>query len=129
MTLGYVLAGLVNVVGMGLFSRGLTNGYLGELFPEVLGRFGIVCIMLWGLAYLSVARKPQAVPMLSLVFALEKLIYVGTWIVWMSRHAEELPKIWGRDPMTATFFVIYGPNDFLFGAFFAWCWWRFRRGT
>ena len=76
--------------------------------------------MLWGLAYLAVARNYAAVPTLVLVFAIEKAIYVTTWIAWMSSWGSDLGSIWTRDPLTAIFFVIYGPNDLMFGIFFAW---------
>ena len=116
---GFVLAGVANIGGVLLFSLGFSNARLGELSPLVLSPFGLLCIMLWGLAYLSVAGGYRHVPWLVAVFALEKFAYVYTWVDWMRQHAEQLPALFGESPLTAVFFVIYGPNDLLFGLFFA----------
>ncbi len=125
---GFIAAAFVNTVGVLIFSRGLTNAYLGELYPEVFGSFGLICIMLWGLAYLSVAWRHAAVPTLVLVFALEKAVYSATWFIWLSKHSSDWSAIWQRDPLTATFYAIYGPNDLLFALFFAWRWYARCRG-
>ena len=58
------------------------------------------------------------------MFAVEKAVYVATWVVWLSRHGGTLPAVWDRDPLTATFYAIYGAGDFAFGVFFAWSAWR-----
>src|SRR5262249_1208001 len=72
-TLGFRAAAFVNVAGILLFSLGLTNTALIARNPVVFSRFGLVCIMLWGLAYLAVARAYAQVPLLVAVFAVEKL--------------------------------------------------------
>ena len=46
---GFLLAGAVNIGGILLFSKGLTNAYLKELDPQVFSTFGLVGILLWGL--------------------------------------------------------------------------------
>ncbi len=61
------------------------------------------------------------------VFVVEKLVYFVTWIVWISQHGSELSAIFDRSPLTGTFFAIYGPNDLLFGLFFAWVFLETRR--
>jgi hypothetical protein len=119
-TWGFVAAGFMNIVGMLLFSKGLTNDYLIELSPNVFNRFGLLCVTLWGLAYLGTARGFRAAPALVLVFAVEKAVYTLTWFVWLADHGSSFGTIWERDPLTAIFYVIYGPNDLLFGIFFAW---------
>ena len=123
---GFIAAGLMNVLGVLVFSRGLTSDALGDQFPEVFGRFGLVCIMLWGLAYLAVTFRAASVPTLLLVFAIEKMAYAATWVWWWSQHSAQWSGLWTKDWLTALFYAIYGPNDFAFGLFFAWCWWRFR---
>jgi hypothetical protein len=120
LTWGFVAAGFMNIVGVLLFSRGFTNDYLIELSPNEFSRFGLLVIVIWGLAYLGVARSYPAVPALVLVFALEKAIYTATWFIWLAKHAGAFGMIWERDPLTAVFYAIYGPNDLLFGLFFAW---------
>lgn len=125
--LGFRLAGLTNIVGVLTFSLAFTNARLGELSPVVFSRFGLVSIMLWGAAYLAVATRWRAVPALIAVFAIEKLVYVVTWIEWMSQHGGELSPLFAESPLTATFYLIYGPNDALFCVFFAavaWKAWR-----
>ena len=87
---GFRLAGAANIVGVLLFSLAFTNERLIELSPAVLSRFGLISIMLWGLAYFSVASSYSAVPFLIGVFALEKLIYVVSWLVWIREHGQEL---------------------------------------
>jgi hypothetical protein len=117
---GFVAAGLMNLVGVLVFSKALTNDYLVELSPIVASRFGLVLIMLWGIAYLVVARNHAAVPALVLVFAVEKAIYVTTWIIWMADYGSDFGAIWARDPLTAIFYAVYGPNDLFFGILFTW---------
>ena len=107
------------MLGVLLFSRGFTNEALIARSPVVFSRFGLVCIVLWGLAYLAVARRYQHVPLLVAVFAVEKFVYAGTWIGWMARFGSELPGLFRESPLAAVFFAVYGPNDLLFAVFFA----------
>src|SRR5436190_382145 len=117
---GFWAAGAFNVLGVLVFSRAGTNTYLSELYPDVFGPFGLLCVVLWGLTYVAAggSRLPPAA--LSMVFALEKAVYVGTWAVWLSRHGKALSDVWDRDPLTATFYAVYGAGDLAFGLFFAW---------
>lgn len=119
-TVGFWAAGAFNVLGVLVFSRAGTNTYLSELYPDVFGQFGLLCVVLWGLAYVAAGGKRLPTAELSAVFALEKTVYVGTWVVWLSRHGGMLSAIWDRDPFTATFYVLYGAGDLAFGLFFAW---------
>ena len=116
--LGFQLAAFVNVAGVLLFSKGFTNATLVSRSPIVFSRFGLLSIALWGLAYLAVARDHARVPRLVAVFAIEKLVYVGTWVSWMARFRCELPRLMSESPLTGTFYAIYGPTDLLFAAFF-----------
>lgn len=115
---GFRLAGLINIVGVLVFSVALTNNRLIELSPVVCSRFGLIAIMLWGLAYLAVATSYNSVPYLVGVFAVEKLVYVVTWVVWIQQHSQELSPLFAESPHTAVFYSIYGPIDFSFGVFF-----------
>lgn len=117
---GFKLAGAVNILGILLFSKGLTNTYLSELDPQVFSTFGQGCIILWGLAYIAAAGSYREARWIVAVFVVEKLAYVGAWIVWMADHASELPAIFEVSPLTGTFLAIYGGNDLLFALFFAW---------
>jgi hypothetical protein len=118
--LGFVIGGLVNILGVPLFSLGFHNPDLDRLVPGVFPNFGLLTIMLWGAAYIATARHYASVRWLVLVFALEKLAYGITWLLWMSHYAGELPKLLAEAPLTGAFMAIYGPNDLAFALFFAW---------
>jgi len=121
---GFVAAGAVNILGVMLFSKGLTNTYLSELDPQVFSSFGLKVILLWGLAYLAVAKTYRAAKWIVAVFALEKLLYFAAWMIWMSAHRADLPAIFEVSPLTGAFFAIYGPSDLFFALFFAWVFFR-----
>ena len=113
---GFIAAGLTNILGILLFSRGFQNPLLGQAFPALFGNWGLVCIMLWGLAYLSVASSYRKVPLLIAVFALEKAVYVASWLWWLVHN--DLAAVWGQDPLTGAFFALYGIIDLTFCLFF-----------
>ena len=115
---GFRLAGMINIGGVLLFSAGFTDPTLGQQYPAVFAPFGLASIMLWGLAYLAVARRHAAVPWLVAVFAVEKAVYVATWVCWMLQHGNGLGELLQTHPLAGTFFLIYGPNDLAFGVFF-----------
>lgn len=116
---GFLAAGLVNIVGVLVFSLGFTNARLSDEYPEVFSRFGLLAIMLWGAAYLAVARSSERVRWLVAVFAVEKFVYVGSWLIWWLRPTSDLSTLFDQSFLTAVFFTIYGPIDLLFGLFFA----------
>ena len=119
-TIGFLIAGCVNVFGSLVVSAGFTNTLLSSTDPVVFSRFGIIAIMLWGLAYVSVSRAYPYVPWLLLVFTLEKLVYTVAWLVWLLRYGDKLPSLFSQSFPTAAFFATYGLVDFAFGVFFAW---------
>lgn len=128
-SMGFWAAGAVNIQGVLLFSFGFTNDYLSELFPSVMSPFGLILILLWGFAYISVAKNFERVRGLVAVFAVEKMVYVISWIIWIYMNFGRLPEIFNQSAFTGLFYVIYGPNDFLFGVFFAWVFWDMRRNA
>ena len=85
-----------------------------RLSPEVFSKFGLVAILLWGLAYLAVSESWAQQRKLALVFALEKTVYVISWIYWLYHHFQEIPQILEQTPLTGLFYLVYGPNDFIF---------------
>ena len=117
---GFWLASAYNVLGILVFSKLFTNTLLSSLDPTVFSRLGLVSILLWGFAYASVARSHRSVPYLVLVFFVEKMIYVTTWLTWLGRNGAKLPSLYSESPLTAVFFSIYGAGDFVFGLFFLW---------
>ncbi len=118
-TLGFYAAAFTNIAGMWLFSLFYTNSLMSALYPGVFSTFGIVCIQLWGLAYWAVARSYAQVPWLVAVFALEKLAYVVSWVLWMADHGAQLPQLFEESAFTAQFYLVYGFVDLAFGVFFA----------
>jgi hypothetical protein len=119
-TLGFIAGGLINILGVPLFSMGFQNHDLERLVPGVFSSFTLFTIMLWGAAYIAAAWHYAQVRWLVLVFAVEKLAYGLTWVCWMMKYASELPKLLSDAPLTGAFMTIYGPNDLGFALFFAW---------
>ena len=116
----FVAAGLVNIVGTLIFSAGFTNRYLTELYPEVFSWLGLAGVMLWGAAYIAVSKSYRQVRLLVLVFVVEKLLYFGTWVLWLRDQPVPFSEIFERSLTTGAFFLSYGPIDLAFGLFFGW---------
>ncbi len=123
----FVIAGLSNVLGVLLLSRGFTNQVMMDTQPEVMGYFGLIAIVLWGLAYIAVAKSYAAVPWLIAVFAVEKLAYVIVYLQWFTSHS--IATVYERDAFAGVFYSIYGLNDFIFMLFFGWVFIRVFRKT
>jgi hypothetical protein len=115
-TKGFVLAGLANMLVL-IFSRGFTNPIIPEFDPVVMSNFGMLMIVIWGLAYISVAKNYHHVKWLVALFAIEKLIYAIVWVNWMLSHS--LSSVYEKDLMSGLFYSVYGLNDWLFFAFFS----------
>jgi len=120
---GFVIAALYNS-GIVYSSKGF-GGDLGDIDP-LFSPLGCVSILLWGLAYLAMAKRYDQAPGMVLVFALEKLMYGAHWLVWMRNHGSELQEITAADPVTGSFFGRYGSWDLVFMVFFGWVAWRHR---
>jgi len=125
----FVLAGLVNLVGSLAFSAGFTNRYLTDLYPEVFSWMGWIAIMLWGAAYIAVSKSYQHVPKLVAVFAVEKLIYFSTWVLWLSDKPASIGEIVSNSLITGAFYASYGLIDLAFGVFFAWVYFNLRQAA
>lgn len=115
---GFIAAGLMNIGGVLVFSRGFTNVAINNADPVVMSNFGLVMIMVWGLAYLGAALISDNIKWLAGAFAVEKLVYVVVWAMWLSENS--LAQLYAKDMFAGAFFTIYGPNDFAFMLFFAW---------
>lgn len=120
MTVGFLLAAAWNVLGMLAFSKFFTNRLLASLDPAVFSWLGQIAVVLWGLAYWSVAKSYPYVPWLLVVFFVEKMIYGGRWLVWLIAHGKTLPRIASESFLTAVFYAIYGAGDLIFGFLFGW---------
>ncbi|KLI64465.1 hypothetical protein [Aurantiacibacter marinus] len=124
---GFVLAGLSNILGVLICSRLFTNDVMMETQPGVMGLFGLVCIVLWGLAYIAVSRNFAHVRWLVAVFVIEKLAYVIAWIAFQTSGS--LAAVFQQDALAGVFYTIYGPNDFAFMLFFGFVFLKTRSGT
>ena len=115
---GFIAAGLMNIGGVLLFSRAFTNSGINTADPVVMSNFGLLMIVVWGLAYLGAAFIDGNIKLLAGAFALEKLVYVVAWVMWLTNNS--LPQLYAQDAFAGAFFSIYGLNDFVFMLFFAW---------
>lgn len=113
---GFIAAGVMNIAGVLLFSRAFTNVAINEADPVVMSNFGLLMIAVWGLAYLGAAPIGASVKWLAGAFAVEKLVYVVIWLLWLSENS--LMTLYSRDLFAGIFFSIYGLNDALFMVFF-----------
>ncbi len=118
---GFVIAGLMNMTVL-INSRLFTNETIPKFDPVVMSNFGLLMIVIWGLAYISVAKKYQAVKWLVGVFAIEKLIYGCAWINWMMNNS--VSDVYAEDAMAGMFYSVYGINDWVFFFFFSFVFYR-----
>ncbi len=121
---GFVIAGLMNMTVL-INSRLFTNETIPKFDPVVMSNFGLLMIVIWGLAYISVAQKYQAVKWLVGVFAIEKLIYGCAWINWMMNNS--VSDVYAEDAMAGMFYSVYGINDWVFFFFFSFVFYRLTK--
>lgn len=112
---GFILAAFSNFSVI-LLSRGFTNVVINEADPIVMSNFGLLMIVMWGLAYLAASTTHANLKWLAGAFALEKLVYGIVWIKWHSENS--LAAVYSNDIFAGIFYSIYGVNDLLFMAFF-----------
>ena len=115
---GLIAAALMNISGVLIFSRVFTNSTINQADPVVMSNFGLLMIVIWGLAYLSASQIKEGIKWLIGLFVVEKLIYVIAWCVWVSQNS--LSSVYANDLFAGIFFSIYGLNDFVFMLFFIW---------
>lgn len=120
--LGFILAGLANILGVSILSSLLTNEAIPETDPVVMSQFGLLMIMVWGLVFISVSNSFGKVRWLVGVFVIEKLVYVIAWLRWILSN--DLSAVFEKDAMAGIFYSIYGPNDLIFLIFFAFVFFR-----
>ncbi|PZX53085.1 hypothetical protein LV84_03289 [Algoriphagus ratkowskyi] len=117
LTYGFIAAGLMNIGGVLTFSRFFTNSSISEFDPVVMSNFGLLMILVWGLAYIAIAKDFEKVRWLVAVFAIEKLIYGIVWAKWLLNN--DLSEVYAQDAMAGIFYTIYGANDWIFFLFFS----------
>ena len=99
-----------------IFSRGFTNPAINNADPVVMSNFGLLMIIMWGIAYLAALPANANIKWLAGTFALEKLIYGIVWINWQLENS--LSAVYSTDIFAGIFYSIYGINDLVFMAFF-----------
>ena len=114
-TKGFIISGLMNGSVL-IFSRLFTNSTIPEFDPNVLSNFGLLMIVIWGIAYIAVAKNFFQVKWLVAVFAIEKFIYGYVWISWLLKN--NISDVFEKDKMAGMFYATYGVNDWIFFAFF-----------
>lgn len=114
-TKGFIIAGLMNASVL-IFSRLFTNSTIPEFDPNVMSNFGLLMILMWGLAYMSVSKNYHKVKWLIGIFAIEKFIYGCVWTNWILKN--NISEVYEKDKMAGVFYSIYGINDWVFFVFF-----------
>ena len=115
---GLIAAALMNIGGVLMFSQAFTNVAINNADPVVMSNFGLLMIIVWGLAYLGAATITSNIKWLVGAFALEKLVYVVVWVLWLSENS--LTSLYSIDVLAGAFYSIYGLNDLVFMVFFLW---------
>ena len=109
---GFVMAGLSNILGVIICSKAFTNDVMLTTQPDVMSTFGLISIVLWGFAYISVSKSYVQARWLVGVFAVEKLAYVIAWLSFITSRS--LSSVYELDFFAGVFYTIYGANDFIF---------------
>lgn len=115
---GFIAAGIMNICGVLLFSKGLSNEAINNADPIVMSNFGLLMIMIWGLTYIAAAISHADTKWLAGIFSLEKLVYFLVWSYWITTNS--LKSVYETDLMAGIFYSIYGINDLAFMIFFIW---------
>jgi hypothetical protein len=117
---GFMLSGMMNISGVLLASLAFTStATLTKWDPGAFSILGLVCIMLWGMAYIAAANHVATAPKIALVFFIEKLAYIANYVIWFRASGDQLGEIYKEAWFSGLFFTIYGLNDLIFGLFFA----------
>lgn len=113
-----IAAAIMNIGGVLVFSRAFSNIAINNADPVVMSNFGLLMIVVWGLAYLGAAFINSNIKLLAGAFAAEKLVYVIVWVTWLSKNS--LAPLYAMDVFAGMFYSIYGLNDLVFMLFFVW---------
>jgi len=117
---GFFGAAAFNIVGILTVSR-LLSADLGRWDP-LFDVWGCGLVVVWGLAYLSLAWRPFVLPWLAAVFMVEKIVYAVHFALWHARTNVAVETIAEADPLAASFLGGYGLGDAIFAVFFGYVW-------
>ena len=110
------LSGIMNISGVLVLSKFLTNAVINEADPVVMSNFGLLMIVVWGLVFIAIAPKWEYLKWVIAVFVIEKFIYGFLWIKWLINN--DLSLVYKQDTFAGLFYTIYGLNDWLFFIFY-----------
>ena len=114
---GFIVSGIVNILGTLIFTKFFTSTAISEADPNVMSPFGLYMIMVWGLAFIAMANYYNKAKWMIAVFCVEKISYVVCWGIWILDH--DLAILFEKDVFAGTFYALYGPNDLIFFIFFS----------
>lgn len=118
-TQGFVVAGIYQIVSILGLNQCFTDNTLSETDPIVFSTIGQVLLLLFGLAYLWLAKKFTQAPLLVGLFSLTNFLYAGAWLYWLLTYPEKLDHLAGQSMVAFSFFASYGFANFLLGGFCA----------
>ncbi len=119
---GFIGAGLINIVAVLGFSRFFSSNAIPETDPDVMSRFGLLMIIVWGLVFLGASTCYRNIKWIIPAFIVEKLVYVIAWVRWISTH--NINEVYNKDLMAGIFYSVYGINDLLFFLFFGYVFYK-----
>jgi hypothetical protein len=122
---GFYLAGISNIIGVLVFSKLFTNSVIPETDPSVMSYFGLLMIIVWGFAYIAVAKNFETLKWLVAVFAIEKFCYGFIWTKWILNNS--VSPIFDKDILAGSFYSFYGINDWLFFLFFVYVFFKIKK--
>lgn len=114
---GFIAAGLMNIIAVLFFSKIFTNTIIPKTDPIVMSNFGLLMIIIWGLAYIALANSYRQAKWVVGTFIIEKLVYVVAWVNWITTN--DVGKVYDKDIFAGIFYSVYGINDFIFFIFFS----------
>ena len=107
----FILAGLLNTVGLMIFNLMYTNRHLEKEY--IFAIESQILIHLWGLLYIAASVKWEQLPWINLILAVEKVMFFIFWCLYIISHENT------GHFLTDLFYTIYGPIDLAFGIVFA----------
>ena len=113
----FIFSGIVNILGILIFTKFFTSTVISEADPNVMPPFGLYMIMVWGLAFIAMANHYKKAKWIIAVFCIEKISYIICWGIWILNN--DLTILFEKDPFAGTFYALYGPNDLIFLIFFS----------
>ena len=119
----------MNIIGLFLCNKGFSDTEsIAAIAPNFLSTESQLLIPLWGLAYIATANDWKKLPMHSLTFCIQKILYAWWWYRLMqdgSNFNEVISMIQNRKKiLPGILLLLFGPSDFLFGLLFGYSAWK-----